>query len=231
MEYINHPQYDEKFLKEPSKVVDAIQFIDIMINSNKMEDTRGDKKKEVKPVVDISEGVTDKNFFISQRLLSGRMSAKRSKARMKFSTNTNQFTFMRQVDQSNEERVEARLERERIANNFRRLGNWAYRREQFSTAIDFYNKGLENICDTPVLYINRACCYLKLRSFKSAIIDCDYVLNKLDPKYMRAWLYRAAAFKRLNDEKNYEECVYQVKRLNSKEIQFINSFLEKMRTL
>nr|XP_032289659.1 uncharacterized protein LOC6632480 isoform X2 [Drosophila virilis] len=120
MEYINHPQYDEKFLKEPSKVVDAVQFIDIMINSNKMEDTRdGKKKQEVKPVVDISEGVTDQNFFITQRLLSERMSAKRSKARMKFTTNTNQFTFMRQVDQSSEERVEARLERERIANNFR----------------------------------------------------------------------------------------------------------------
>ncbi|XP_064548330.1 tetratricopeptide repeat protein 12 [Drosophila montana] len=231
MEYTNHPQYDEKFLKEPSKVVDAIQFLDIMADANKMEDTRDGKKKQAKPVVDHSAEVTDNNFFISQRSLSGRMSVKRSKARIKFTTNTNQFTFMRQFDQSTEERVQSRLERERIANSFRRQGNWAYRREQFNTAIDFYNKGLENICDTPVLYINRACCYLKLRSFKRAIMDCDYILNKLDPKYMRAWLYRAAAFKRLNDEKNYEECVHQVKRLNTKEMQFIDSFLEKMRTL
>ncbi|XP_032593227.1 tetratricopeptide repeat protein 12 isoform X2 [Drosophila grimshawi] len=190
---------------------------------------RDGKKKEAKPTVDISADVTDDNYFITTRSLSvGSTSFRKSKIKVK--SNTNQFTFMRQLDQSDEERVKTRIERERVANNFRRLGNAAYRRNQFKNAIEMYTKGLEYINNTPVLYINRACCNIKLRNFKIAIIDCDYILRVLDPKYVRAWLYRAGAYKRLNDEKNFEDCVYQAKRLNCKDIEFIDNFLEKMRT-
>jgi len=34
----NHPEYDESFLNEPSKVVELIQFMDVMQNANKMEE-------------------------------------------------------------------------------------------------------------------------------------------------------------------------------------------------
>jgi len=53
-----------------------------------------------------------------------------------------------------------------------------------------------------------------MREFKLGIMDCDYVIAKLDGNYVRAWLYRAAAYKRLNDEANYEDSVSQARRLN-----------------
>ncbi|XP_023178825.1 uncharacterized protein LOC111604832 isoform X2 [Drosophila hydei] len=115
---IIHPQYDEKFLQEPSKVEDTIQFLESMLNSNKTEDIKKTQKKtEIKP--DVSDSVTDSNFIIFTRLQNDRFSLKR-KTKIKLDINMNQFTFMRQIDKSVQERMQARIERERVANNFRR---------------------------------------------------------------------------------------------------------------
>lgn len=70
----------------------------------------------------------------------------------------------------------------------------------------------------------------RLRQFKRSIIDCDYIINKLDPKNLRAWLYRAIAFKRQGDETNYNYSISQARHFNSFRSEFIDVFLEKMRT-
>lgn len=75
--------------------------------------------------------------------------------------NTNQFTFMRQIDPEPEDRILARQEREFVAETFRRLGNFEYRKLRFDVAIENYTKGLKYVKDTPVLYVNRAMCYIK----------------------------------------------------------------------
>ncbi|KAM8703637.1 hypothetical protein ACLKA7_008289 [Drosophila subpalustris] len=236
MNSLNYPECDESFLNEPSKVVELIEFLDVVANANKQEEKREVKKKvpEPEPDEDASDKVEDDKFLILSRGRNqgmGRRSTRRTRSKIKAMPNLNQFTFMRQIDVSLEERTQARIERERVASNFRRLGNSAYRKEQFYNAIEMYTKGLEYIKDTPVLYLNRACCYLKLRNFKLAIIECNHILTKLDPKYLRAFLYRAIAYKRLNDEKNYEDSICQAKRLNTREVGFIDNFLEQMRTM
>ncbi|XP_023034499.2 tetratricopeptide repeat protein 12 isoform X2 [Drosophila willistoni] len=201
------PEMNEKFLEEPSKVQEVLQFLDQMANANKMDEGSAPQK----PLVDSSGLVTDENFLVFKRIsFNDRMSIKRSKSKNKIVGNTNQFTFMRQIDETQERRVETRIERERVADNYRRLGNFEYRRNAFEAAIQFYTRGLGYIVDTPVLYVNRALCHIK---------------------YLRAWLYRAAAYKRLNDEKSFEESVYQAKSLNSSEIEYIEKFLDKMRTM
>ncbi|XP_060647663.1 tetratricopeptide repeat protein 12 isoform X1 [Drosophila nasuta] len=232
MEDFNHPESNENFLKEPSKVVDLLQFMDLMVNANKMEDKREGKKIVQQPVVDPSDNVTDENFYISSRggQRMGRRSTRKTRSKIQSATNTNQFTFMRQIEQTQEQRVVARKERERVALNFRRLGNVSYRKDQFNHAIEMYTKGLEYIKDTPVLYINRACCYIKLRNFKMAIIECNHILTKLDPRYLRAFLYRALAYKRMGDEKNFEQSINEAKQVNTRSLEFIDSFLDKMRT-
>lgn len=70
----------------------------------------------------------------------------------------------------------------------------------------------------------------RLRQFKRSIIDCDYIINKLDPLNLRAWLYRAIAFKRQGDESNYNYNILQARLLNSVRSEFIDAFLERMRT-
>ncbi|XP_068157161.1 tetratricopeptide repeat protein 12 isoform X2 [Drosophila tropicalis] len=220
------PEMNEEFLEESSKVQDVLQFLDQMANDNKMEDA------SKKPYVDRSSLVTDDNFLVFKRIsITDRLSIKRSKSKNKIVGNTNQFTFMRQIGETKERRIETRIERERVADNFRRMGNFEYRRNAFEAAIQLYTRGLGYIVDTPVLYVNRAICHIKQHNYKLGIKDCDYIIFHLDKRYLRAWLYRAAAYKRLNDEKNFEESVYQAKSLNSSEVEYIEKFLDKMRTM
>ncbi|TDG52014.1 hypothetical protein AWZ03_001684 [Drosophila navojoa] len=112
-----------------------------------------------------------------------------------------------------------------------RLGNANYRQGNYENAVRMYSQALENIKDSPILYINRSLSYIKLSQFKRAIIDCDFVLNKLDEKNMRAWLYRAMAYKGLNDEASYDNCIRYVRKYHSKQLEFIDSFIEKMNNM
>jgi len=51
----------------------------------------------------------------------------------------------------------------------------------------------------------------------------------LDEKNLRAWMYRAMAYKGLNDESNFENCVKYARKFNSKQMDFIDDFLEKLK--
>lgn len=70
-----------------------------------------------------------------------------------------------------------------------------------------------------------------MREFRRGIMDCDYVINHVDGQYLRAWLYRAAGYKRLNDEPNFENSIYQAKRENYTQHAYIDDFVDKMRSL
>ncbi|XP_034488817.1 tetratricopeptide repeat protein 12 [Drosophila innubila] len=207
---LQHPQIDESFLQLDSKVEEVMILLRSMMKATE-EESEAERKRE-----ETAENVTDDNFMVTTR--------ENRKA------NCNRFTFMRQVEVDLDERSKARLERERVAQNFRKLGNAKYRQGNYDDAISMYSQAIENIKDSPILYINRSLCFIKLANFKRAIIDCDFVLNKLDEKNLRAWLYRAMAYKSLNDEASFENCIKYVRKYHSKQIEFIDSFIEKMKS-
>ncbi|XP_017846100.1 tetratricopeptide repeat protein 12 [Drosophila busckii] len=223
-----HEQLHEDFLAQPSKVNDLMKFISDIANANKMEGD--DKKKEAKAEVDISAGVTDTSFMVMKRYVSNSKRSRNSSKRTAVKSNMNQMTFMRQIESTQEEREKTRIERMRIANNYRRLGNCEYRRTMYDKAIEFYSRGLDYITDTPVLFCNRALCYIKKRDFKRALMDLEHVLNDLDQKCLRAWLYKAGALKRLNNEAGFEECIDNARRFNRANLAYVDVFLEKMRS-
>jgi len=99
-------------------------------------------------------------FLVTQRNARKTSIYRRAKAK-KVPINTDQFTFMRQIDSSPEDQILARKQRENVADTFRRMGNAEYRKLNFSMAKNYYTKGLEYIKDTPVLYVNRAMCSIK----------------------------------------------------------------------
>ncbi|KAH8271197.1 hypothetical protein KR018_001190, partial [Drosophila ironensis] len=220
-----HPETDEAFLDEPSKVKELIEFLDAIHSFNKSDSSKEQKRASL----NLNELVTDTNFFVNQKPSIG--SSSRRSTRRKVPVNTNQFTFMRQIDMDPEDRILARKEREITAETFRRLGNYEYRKMRFDSAVVYYTKGLEYVRDTPVLYVNRAICYIKMREYKRALMDCNYVIVNLDEKYLRAWLYKAAAHKRMNDEFNYNDSIFQARHTNFTEQEFINDFVDQMRSL
>lgn len=108
-----------------------------------------------------------------------------------------------------------------------RLGNEAFRGKEYERAISLFSKAIDHVKDSPVLYNNRALSYIKLGLFKKAIIDADFVIQKLDEKNVRAWLYRANGFLLLGEQRNFEKSVNEAKKNNPKELDFIEKSVTK----
>ncbi|XP_036673352.3 tetratricopeptide repeat protein 12 [Drosophila suzukii] len=220
---------DESFLNQRSLIMDVMRQLDDLLNANRM-DTGTKGKEEKKPEVDISEGVTDTSFVVFFRDI--RKKSSRHFKKIQKSSNTNQITCMRQIDTSPKDRAEARRDREVVADSFRRLGNEEYRRTNFEKAIYYYSKAIQYVSDSPVLYCNRALAKIKKRDFKQALFDLDYVIFKLDPLHLKAWLYRAGALARLNNEAESNIAISNARLFNRapKDQKYIEYFLEKLKT-
>ncbi|KAH8336287.1 hypothetical protein KR074_008553 [Drosophila pseudoananassae] len=220
---------DESFLTVRSLLMDVSKQLEDMLNANKM-DTGNKGKEEKPPEVDPSRNVTDTNFLVFSRDL--RKKSSRPWKKILTNSNVNQTCFMRQIDVTPEERLEARCDRERIADSFRRLGNEEYRRTSYEKAIQYYTKAIQYVADSPVLFCNRALAKIKKRDFKLALFDLDYVIFKLDPIHMRAWLYRGGALLRMNNESESQIAIANARLFNrgQKEQKYIDYFLEKLRS-
>ncbi|XP_016935774.4 tetratricopeptide repeat protein 12 [Drosophila suzukii] len=232
---LQHPQIDERFLDSESTVEEVVKLLEnLQVPKDDEDDEQDNVEKDTKPSI-----VTEENFIITARtnappvISATKDTASRDKSKprtcSRLDRSKDRFPFMRQVEMDLDQRSKARLERERVAQNFRKLGNAEYRKGNYESAMQMYTEAIENIRDSHILYINRALCFIKSGKFKRGIVDCDFVLNKLDEKNLRAWMYRAMAYKGLNDESNFENCVKYARKFNSKQMEFIDDFLEKLK--
>jgi len=71
-------------------------------------------------------------------------------------------------------------------------GNSAFKRRQWSKAVEFYSEAISLSDTNATYYCNRAAAYLELGSFKQAEADCDRALL-LDKKNVKAYLRRGFA--------------------------------------
>lgn len=108
------------------------------------------------------------------------------------------------------------------------MGNQAFRRGDYEQAVSLYSKALDQVRDSPILWNNRALCYIRLSLFKRAVIDCDFVLNKLDEKNLRSWLYRAKAYYSLDEKRLYEKSIQEAKKHHPKEQQYIEKIISEI---
>ncbi|XP_055690768.1 tetratricopeptide repeat protein 12-like [Lutzomyia longipalpis] len=136
--------------------------------------------------------------------------------------------FMASMEKDAARRYAERKERESIAQNLRKLGNVAFRKEEYDKAISMYSKAIDQVRDSPILYNNRALCYMRVGLYKRAIIDCDFVINKLDEKNLRSWLYRAKSYYFLGEMRNYEKSISEAKKSNPKDLEFIEDVVKNI---
>lgn len=101
------------------------------------------------------------------------------------------------------------------------MGNKAFREGEYEKAVSIYSKAIDHVRDSPILYTNRALCYIKLKLYKRAIFDCDFVINKLDEKNLRSWMYRAQGYYMLGEKRNYEKSIGEAKKNNPKDLKLI----------
>ncbi|XP_061390443.1 tetratricopeptide repeat protein 12 [Musca vetustissima] len=231
----NPPGFDEDFLEFESKVNQVMKLLEDINNANKKDDDSGSPSKKAAPK-NIYDEIDENNFIVTvkeSRTVLNRNALENDDTEDEKKEGgpsvMDKFTFMQQFEKDADERAKARRERERIAQHFRTLGNEAFRKQNYEKAINMYTKAMDHIRDSPILYNNRALAYMKLKNYKRGIMDCDYVLNKLEEKNIRSWLYRAAAYKRLGDEKNFETSIKLARKNNPKKGEFIDDFLEKFK--
>ncbi|XP_017085517.1 tetratricopeptide repeat protein 12 [Drosophila eugracilis] len=140
----------------------------------------------------------------------------------------NQQSFMEQVERDANDRAEARAKAEYEAESQRIQGNEAFRDQKYEKAILHYGKAIIKIKDSAITYNNRALCYIKLRNYKRALQDCQYVLEKLEKSNLRALLYQANAYKRLKQDDKFEESVAQAREHNPKQLAYIDKFIKQL---
>lgn len=58
--------------------------------------------------------------------------------------------------------------------------------------------------------------------YKKAVIDSDFVLQKLDEKNIRSWLYRAKSYLLLGENRDFEKSINEAKKNNPKQLEFID---------
>ncbi|MBN3277190.1 TTC12 protein, partial [Polyodon spathula] len=75
------------------------------------------------------------------------------------------------------ERSERRKENELLAKALKEMGNEAFAKGDYETAVQRYSEGLEKLRDMQVLYTNRAQAYIKLEKYKEAVNDCEWALK------------------------------------------------------
>ncbi|XP_073459192.1 tetratricopeptide repeat protein 12 isoform X2 [Aquarana catesbeiana] len=112
-----------------------------------------------------------------------------------------QEVFLAHLEKDARERAEKRRENKALANALKDMGNEAYAKGDYETAIQRYSEGLEKLRDMTVLYTNRAQAYIKLQKYHNAITDCEWAL-KCDGKCLKAYVHMAKAFLGL---KKFEE--------------------------
>lgn len=116
-------------------------------------------------------------------------------------------SFMSSVEKDAKERSERRKANNERADTYKRIGNAAFREQNFEKAITYFTKALEHRKDSSVLWNNRALSYMKLSLYEKALEDCEWAL-KINESNLKALLNSAKCHCQL---KNDEECRKYIK--------------------
>lgn len=76
-----------------------------------------------------------------------------------------------------------------------------------------------------LLYYSNPC---RLGLYKKAIIDADFVIQKLDEKNVRSWLNRAKSYYLLDEKRDFEKSINEAKKNNPKQLDFIEKTIEQI---
>ncbi|NXK87148.1 TTC12 protein, partial [Formicarius rufipectus] len=113
--------------------------------------------------------------------------------------------FLAMLEKDAKERAEQRKRNEQLANALKEKGNDAFRRGDFSRAIQRYTEGLERLRDKQELYTNRAQAYMKIQEYEKAIGDCEWAL-KCNEKCIKAYFLMGKAHLALKHYTESRQC-------------------------
>ena len=101
----------------------------------------------------------------------------------------------REIDPRNVE-VAVLLQNIRSLTRARTRGNDLFKSERFTEACSAYGEGLRFDPSNPIIYCNRAACWVKLGQFERSLDDCNQALL-FHPNYTKALIQRAAIYSKV----------------------------------
>uniref|UniRef100_A0A8D9E7K1 Tetratricopeptide repeat protein 12 n=1 Tax=Cacopsylla melanoneura TaxID=428564 RepID=A0A8D9E7K1_9HEMI len=131
--------------------------------------------------------------------------------------------FMKQVETDAKERTEQRIERQKIADKYRAIGQKAYENKEYEKALVEYDKAIEEVRDQPILYTSRAQTLLRLGLYDQVLPDSDKAL-RLDKGNLYAHLYKAHAMHCMGDEIEAEAYIEELKAKYPNSVNIIDNY-------
>ncbi|XP_040181946.1 tetratricopeptide repeat protein 12 [Rana temporaria] len=138
-----------------------------------------------------------------------------------------QEVFLTHLEKDARERAEKRRENKALANALKEMGNEAYAKGDYETAIQRYSEGLEKLRDMTVLYTNRAQAFIKLQKYHNAITDCEWAL-KCDGKCLKAHVHMAKAFLGLKKFEEARTWYQKIVDLDSSKMKLVKEYLNEV---
>ncbi|KAG8569191.1 hypothetical protein GDO81_014291 [Engystomops pustulosus] len=210
----------EKFLNEVDEISDILHALNSEdMSSQERAILKADQKlARIKKEEEDQDGIRTK----SDRTLintSGRSSLP--------SSEMSQESFIALLEKDASERTEKRRQNKALATALKDLGNEAFAKGDYETAIQRYSEGLEKMKDMQVLYTNRAQTYIKLKQYENAIRDCEWAL-KCDKTCVKAYVHMGKAHLGLKNYLKARNCYKKIIDLDISKEKLVKGYLNQV---
>ncbi|XP_012270175.1 tetratricopeptide repeat protein 12-like [Orussus abietinus] len=212
---------EEEFQNFMHRVTEVEKIVKKLASSNKKEQEYGELLAD-EILKENKKEITENEIKVKvERTVINKYKSKEEYDPNKMS----QEAFMRSIEKDANERAEDRKIRNERAETYKRIGNGAFRKEDFEKAITYYTKAIEQRKDSSVLWNNRALAYMQLGLYEKALSDCEWAL-KANRANLKALLNSAKCYNLLQNYAKCKECIDMAKETNPHMIKFINEFVE-----
>ncbi|MEE6484698.1 hypothetical protein FKM82_013979 [Ascaphus truei] len=198
----------ETFLRdvdEIAKIVQDLTSADASCQANAF--FQADKRLALLKETEDVEGCRTK---LDRTVINSSPSGSRPHSRSEHS----QGGFLSHLEKDAKERAERREENRTLANALKDLGNEAFVRGDYESAVQRYSEGMDKLKDMPALYTNRAQAYIKLERYANAVTDCEWAL-KCNEQCIKAYVHMGRAYLGLKDYTEARKCYKKMIEINS----------------
>ncbi|KAL1464740.1 hypothetical protein WDU94_004360 [Cyamophila willieti] len=130
---------------------------------------------------------------------------------------------MKQVEIDAKKRTEQRIERQKVADKYRTIGQKAFDNKEYEKALVEYDKAIAEVRDQPILYTNRALILLRLGLYDQVLSDCEKSI-RLDKDNLYPHLYMAHAIHCLGDVDEAQEYIEELKVKYPEKVKVIDTY-------
>ncbi|XP_072387114.1 tetratricopeptide repeat protein 12-like [Diabrotica undecimpunctata] len=138
-----------------------------------------------------------------------------------------QEAFMKEVEKDSNLRYKDKMVRKEKMETFKKQATLAFRRGEFEKALTLYNKAIEQIKDSVLLYNNRALTYLNLKFYERAKQDLKLAL-RLNEDCLKSWLLLIKIHFLQNNKEEYERDIREVLERNPNDKDFIEDYIKNL---